>query len=36
VIVDQQPQFAGKQLNLIIRSSHTHASHQPDTTIIDK
>ena len=27
VVVDQSPQFAGKQLNLVIRSSRPHTSH---------
>jgi len=27
IVVDQQPQFAGKQLNFVIRSSHAKAKN---------
>lgn len=36
IVVDQQPQFAGKQLNLVVRSSHAHVNHQPSAAPIDK
>jgi len=30
IAVDQSPQFAGKQLNLVIRSTHPHIAHQAE------
>lgn len=31
IVVDQQPIFAGKQLNLVVRSTAAHHNHQPSS-----
>jgi len=39
IVVDQSPQFAGKQLNLVVRSTRPHAaqpSHEADEATANK